>query len=386
MKYIRQLIVIFFLLFTVLSFAQLTDLDKVKVQFDVENYKGVVELADQLDSTMSDSLIYFGGLSSYYIGDFGSAKMKLNRLSEDQGPLRKKIISTLAKIYEYESNKGKAIKFYKLLLEIDSSSSIIWRNYGHLCRQSSWKLEAVMAYEKSLKLNPNEIQSIYGLVEIHIDNDSVLNAYDLIIKTLENNYENPKSLNYGGRLSYWLQEYDQTIQYLKSHEMLTGLNYRQQKILGQAYLRIDSFDLAIIYLRSSLNEEKDPEFTFYNLGLCYLHKNEPDVAIKFWDKAVKESISPNIDVYLKSLGNAAHSLGQTKNSLEYYKKCYDILSDTESLFQLAKLSESYYADKKIALNYFKNFLRSKEGKADQIKYAQFMVEKINAERHQANVK
>ena len=254
----KFLLFLFYIVSYNISFRQATILHEVRSLFANEKYNEVISLAESNSIDKSDSTYYYIGMSAYYLGNYKLAKTNLT-LSELKKESNHKItIYTLAKIYEFELNYAKSIKYYKKLLNIDSTNSQYWRNYGHLCSQSSWNYEAELAYTNSLKLNPSEIQSIYGLIELNIQKDSISKAYDLILSTLNFNYENPKSLNYAARLAFKLREFSKTIAYLNSYDSLVDLSSNQQKLIGQAYLHVDSFDLSIHYLSLSLVDDKNP--------------------------------------------------------------------------------------------------------------------------------
>src|SRR5690606_3408215 len=99
------------------------------------------------------------------------------------------------------------------------------------------------------------------------------------------------------------------------------------------------------------------------------------------DLAVRHAISPNIDEYLRTKAVVNQSLNKKKVALDDYQKCYDLTSNLNCLFYVAKLSEEYYADKSIALRYYQKYIKSEAPEDEYRIFAQHRADIISERIH-----
>jgi len=148
------------------------------------------------------------------------------------------------------------------------------------------------------------------------------------------------------------------------------LNNYYNKLAGFSYIQVDSLDKAIYHLTHSLIKETSPEHAFYYLGIAYEKQEETELALEFYDKALKASISKDTDLYHRNLARIYKEENKLKESIHHYTEALKYDDDPLVLFLLAQVCDEYYKDKNIAIRYYQKFENSDHENRSYKKYAQ----------------
>jgi len=129
-------------------------------------------------------------------------------------------------------------------------------------------------------------------------------------------------------------------------------------MLGYTYIQIDSFDRAIFHLSKAILNEGTKEYAHYNLAVAFEKKEDMESAKYHLQEAIKAGISTNVDTYHRQLARLHTAEGNLKEAIPHYQDAYKYGEDPLILFYLGRASDKYYADKNIALRYYRKFVKS----------------------------
>ncbi|MEL6924325.1 MAG: tetratricopeptide repeat protein [Bacteroidota bacterium] len=269
-------------------------------------------------------------------------------------------LSYLGLIYEREQNYPVASEYYQQLLSVDSTNSYYFKQNAALAQRMGNAYHAIAYYNKAHLLNPNDISVIAELSELYFS----LEAYDItasfIEKGLRLNADNFALRYINARL---LNEQDDNAGVIENieHAMALGDTVTfYQKLLGAAYIKENEFEKGRDIFARLIEKKKDGESTHYYLALAYTGLDDAEQSNVHYEKAIELGISKNTALYYRNLGSNYESQNQLRKAIKAYRSAL-IYSDVASIYyDLGRLSDLYYKDKKIALKYYQQFLdRSK---------------------------
>jgi len=212
----------------------------------------------------SDSLSLFAieraAIATHRLGDIPAARDLFLSL-EKKDSTSMVALSTLASIYDYEKNSPKAIKYYTALINYYPENAINYRKLAQQYQQAGLKSFAIQYYKEALDLNPKDQFSLRGLSELYLRDKKYITADSLLRLGLQMD-----SLNIGMNLlqaqSKYLQKaYDSTAYYMERIKGKYDFRPHQNKMLGYAYVQIDSLDDAIHYLNQAINDPGTKEIS-----------------------------------------------------------------------------------------------------------------------------
>src|SRR6185437_5906974 len=115
--------------------------------------------------------------------------------------------------------------------------------------------------------------------------------------------------------------------------------------------------------------------SYYYTAMSYKALHNQAMAVQYFDKAIKEAVSPNVNSYYSEMADSYNSLHQLKNAVNAYQK--SLLYGTLPLtyYALANLYDAQLKNKKLAVRYFRKYVRSNPPK-DQSTYINYAKKRI----------
>ena len=96
----------------------------------------------------------------------------------------------------------------------------------------------------------------------------------------------------------------------------------ESKILGYAYLQIDSLEKAVFHLTRALDDSSTKEYAHYHLAVAFEKLEQKESAIHHFQKALEEGISSNVDIYHRNLGRIHSKNNNNKEAIPHYQDAY----------------------------------------------------------------
>lgn len=331
--------------------------------------QGQYELAlAKLNQTELDT-VHFKDLATceYYLGEWAKSKEHflsyLNKFPNDETALLQ-----LARIYDQESNYPKAIKYYsKLLAESPNNVNYLKRSAA-LHMKSGEDAIGRVQYETAYALRPTDIVLAKDLAEYYLKIDSIALADTIILEGLENNPDHVGINLIAAQLKFKIKEFDQSIKYYEHARQSIDLNMHQRKLLGYAYLQVDSLDKAIYELENIIHSDEGEAIHYY-LALAYFKKEDLNKSLFHYDKAIEKSVSRRVDLYCMQASSIAREQNNLKLALEYATLAHDFTDNPTYYYDMATLSDLYYKDKNVAIRYYNLYVKNTSAKSEKRDYA-----------------
>lgn len=336
----------------------------------IEQYK-LCYPTDTLDKVTLSSIA-----NCYYLlGDFLKAKEIYHtlELSED---FVSEAYTRLAFIYETQQNLPKALKYNIALSKLYPGNPVYFRKMGNLYHLGNERMQAIESFQSALKINKHDLLAIHGLSEMYISLDSLQQADSLLNIGLTADSTHIGLSLLKSRVKYRMRQYSEVAQILYALTFQTELNNYYNKLLGYAFLQIDSLDKSIFHLQKSLLNEGDPEYALFYLALAFEKKMEHDKAVYFYNEAIKAGISENLDQYYRGLARVYSQKGSYNLVMESYKESLKYSKDNTIYFYMANTADQHLKDKTKALSYYKRYLNSNPNDKELIKIAKSRIKEL----------
>ena len=340
-----------------------------------EEYNRLVLSGDTALHTLSHA-----GLSAHKIGRLTHAKdyfIQIDTLYEAP----KSILSALAGIYEQENNTPKAIKYYTKLVNQFPDDPIYYRKLGRQYFGAKLYKYARTYYNEALNLNSFDQYALKGLAEIYIVEDKHLEADSLLWKGLSQDSTNYHYALLIANSKYRQKAYDSTAYYMEKVIGRVDFRAHESKILGYAYLQIDSLEKAVFHLTRALDDSSTKEYAHYHLAVAFEKLEQKESAIHHFQKALEEGISSNVDIYHRNLGRIHSKNNNNKEAIPHYQDAYKYGEDPLILFYLARASDQYYKDKNIAVRYYQKYINSNDNNDSYKAYSKERLRLLKEQLH-----
>lgn len=380
MKYAFSLL----LLCSMSLFAQSkSELAAVHAEYAQQNYQQALDGYQAYLSKDSSSIISLerGGLSAYKLGDLVKARELLIAL-EARDSSHIVGLKTLAAIYEQQKNTPKAIKYYTRLTGLSPMDGYLQRKLGQQYRNAGLNRLAFEHFNKASELNPRDMLAIDGLAELTMLEKKYPAADSILWKGLAMDSMHIDFNLLLATSKFRQKAYDSTAYYMMRIRGKIDFRPHQSRMLGYAFIQLDSLDLAIDYLSRAIMDEGTKEYAHYNLGVAYEKKLNTEFAIHHFNEALKAGISDNVDLYHRNLARLYNRSENLKAAIPHYKDAYKYGEDPIVLFYLGRASDAYYADKDIAIRYYKKFVNSGYDHEEYKTYAKDRARQLIELKHQ----
>lgn len=320
----------------------------------------------------------------------------------------------LAKAYQRLKKSDKSIKIYEHILEKDSLNLVLEYQLGKLYLASKKSEEAISLFKDLItkdSLNANYSYQL-GLAFAQVnDRDRMINSF---IDTFKKDSAHIKAIAHLASSFYKLQEKDSTalfvekglvldenhinlnrikinnyyqnkkyteaLPYLLKLDSLQKMEFYNNSMLGKVYYNLEEYNEAKKYFKNLSKIEREDFKGFTYLGHIAMKEKEYRVAELYYRRATLTGNVKKDEEYF-GLATMFYETEKPKLAIENFSKALEEnYINYNALFQLAKLTDGYYKDKKIAYKHYKKFLeRFYDRDITMTKYAESRVEEIKAD-------
>ncbi len=361
------------LLYCSVLYGQTAPADLKKTAADnYDNQKYELALTSYQALLVTDSMVLKNyeraALSAYKLGDLPLARKYFLEL-EKKDTINRIALTSLASIYETNSNTPKAIKYYHKLIKYFPDNAINFRKLAQQYQKAGLKNEAKSYYQQALEKNNKDQYTIKGLGELLLREKNYALTDSLLTLGLCRDSNNIQLNLLMANSKYLQKAYDSTVYYMEVIRGKYDLRPHHNKMLGYAYMQVDSLDRAIFHLTKAINDPGTKEYAHYNLGVAYEKQGNIEFALHHFQEAVKEGISEDIDLYHRNVARLYSKEENLKSAIPHYQDAYKYGQDPLVLFYLARASDNYYKDKNVAIRYYTKFINSDYDHSEYKKYA-----------------
>lgn len=253
---------------------------------------------------------------------------------------------------DYQAAKG----YYQSAVQLDSTNSYYHKQLGKTCYYADELVCALESFNRSLYYNNRDLETTILLAQIYYDNQYYDICLEWIIKGLRLDAENPRLLKLKLRSAVKTEDYEVAIMTAERILNTQDSTYQVLKYYGIALNKTEEYEKAIKVL-APLMDKKEDEGLHYYLGDSYAAVGETDKSIEHLEiAAYKFGIGPMVWRYFHKLSRLYSETGNTKSALRYMERAYDLHPEPLLLYQLARLTDTYYLDKQMAMNRYNQYL------------------------------
>lgn len=334
---------------------------------------------------------YMLGITNYYLNEFNLAKNNfLYIVSIDTSNL--KAYSMLAKIFTKTAFYSNAVDVLKKAILIDTTNTGLKKNLAEILYEIGKFPESSILFAALIKNNKQNSSYYYYMHGLCcFKQNKIKDSITSLKYAAEKDSLNLKITYHLSKAYYIQEEYDSSLYYCDRALSLDSLHYNLNKLkgdilynqqyylhaiqpytralktnfrsisilkkLGFCYFTVSKYDKAIEKLIQAWKiNDQDPLVIFY-LGKCYKEKKEIKKAIEMFELAAKYSIPDYINGIYIEMGLCFQEVKDYKNAIRAIKKSLQFPnSEGVAYYNLANLYYEYYADKQVALNYYKKVL------------------------------
>ena len=273
----------------------------------------------------------------------------------------------LAKIYDSENNASLSIKAYRKLCSLYPENSTYFKKLASIYSNNDLNNDALQMYKIAHNLNPNDITTIINLADAYLNAEMESLALATILKGVKIDSTNNGVVKLSARIHYALKDYHAVVQELLALLEKADLSSFYHNILGISLMNIDSFDQAKFHLIKSFAHPEYKEYGYYYLATMEEKKDNYTQAMMYYDEAIRESISPFLDSYLRRKGELFVQLEKYDESLVYFNKAYEYKDRPEYLYLIGQVYDLQEQTAKAIDNYTKYIeITGGEGKYESL--------------------
>lgn len=265
------------------------------------------------------------------------------------------ILFNLGNINLRKGNNLKAKGYFLKLLQKDSTWFIVYKNMAQIALDEDDTKNTITYLEKANKLQPTEPDVATELSAFYIGQKKYNQAEHVLDIAIAADNENIFLLESLVKLLYAQQKWKDVIM---NGEMLfqLGDNAPAMKIkVGEAYFYAKNYDCGIETLLQ-IPVTVQNESTFYFIAECYKGLKNQTLAIEYFNKAIDEGISPNIDAYYSEIADSYTILKKSKNAALAYQKALQFNENPMTYYLLANLYDTGLKNKASALKYYRKYV------------------------------
>ncbi len=330
------------------------------ISLDSTNSKYLAEYADLLTEFGNPykAVTYYQRAADHSIEDF-NLKYKLGR--------------AFMNIENYQ----KAYDVFTMIRFKDSTNVVYNKQLGLVALRTGKINQAIDMFESVLEYNPNDFSTYVNLISSYSQIKDAVHLVRTVDRALYFFPENPAILLRGANSLYALAEYEEAKPFYEHYLARNDSVMDVIKNYGITLYFCKEPEKAISLLETYFYQDPDEAYVNFYLGLAYRDIGNLSRSAEFLEMAVA-SAQP---VYLAEM---CHHLGKVYGlnrefelSIKALQKAFYFNNKkVELLCEIARTYEEFNSDKKLALNYYSQYLKEAGDSAVNAEYAQERISKI----------
>ncbi|TWJ00687.1 tetratricopeptide repeat protein [Mucilaginibacter frigoritolerans] len=264
----------------------------------------------------------------------------------------------LGSINARRGNDVKAIGYYKKILLKDSTNFNVLKQMGTLSQNAGDIPGAIKYLHQANKINPVEPDVAYDLATFYLNFKFYKNADTVVDIALKADTGNLLLLFAKAQTVYRLEQYPETVEVcnklIKSGDQISVVI----NMLGTSYFHLNQYVNSINTFKILEQNQTPSETSYYYTAMSYKALKDQKMAIVYFDKAIKEAVSPNACSYYSEIGDSYDKIHQLKKSVNAYEKSLLYGVKPITYYALANMYDTELRNRKQALQNYRKYLKS----------------------------
>lgn len=283
------------------------------------------------------------------------------------------VLLSLAGIQIKRENDTKALFYYEKAIHIDTANFMVYKQLGRLYLEKPDTSAALKTLQKANNLQPQEADVAADLSLLLINMEKNKEAELVLNRALAADSTNLLLLRCLAKMYYTNDQFKETVKTCEKIKELGDSSGQVLNMLATSYFKIKIYDCAI---ENFALLQTQTERTLYLTAMSYKALEKYKMAADYFDKTLKEAISPYTNIYYDEKGAASEKLKEFKSAAEAYEKELFFKDKDIIYYMLASLYDRDLNDKKSAVKYYKKYLQAKPSAKQQV-YIAYTQSRIN---------
>jgi tetratricopeptide (TPR) repeat protein len=219
-----------------------------------------------------------------------------------------------AELKEYDN----AILYYQKSIDLNPNNASPYINLGLAYHDKGNLDKAIQVLQKAIDLNPQNSMAFNNLGAAYAAKGNLDKAIELYEKAVEINPEYSAAYNNMGSAYIQKGNFDKAIQLFQKAIDLNPQNFQAYVGLGMAYEANGNDDKAIELLQKAIEFNPNSFDAYLGLGTAYSYKDNPNKAIELLQKAI--DLKPQVSTAYYILGGVYQDEGNLDKAIQLYKK------------------------------------------------------------------
>jgi tetratricopeptide (TPR) repeat protein len=289
----------------------------------------------------------------------------------------------LAKVYYNSKLYVKAYNLYKDITQSDTTNSFFLKQLG-LCTMNLDSIDQSIHYfKRAQRYNNKDLNTYIHLYNLYFKGENFDSALAEVNKGLALYPDDLLLRKAKAELLF------KTLDYLEAIKLYHGLltagdsSINCYKKLGMCYYYTANYSSALLALGIAFNKDSTDVLISYYYGLTHKKINNFEKAIKLINNALEHIIPDYLPDLYEDLAESYDKAKKFPEAIRAYKKVLELDENSIlALFFLASLYERYYADAKVALDYYTRFVdRTDNLYPTHLEYAKDRINKLKEKLH-----
>jgi tetratricopeptide (TPR) repeat protein len=270
----------------------------------------------------------------------------------------------------------KALGYYKRILQKDSTNFSVYKQMATLAQNTGNFTDATKYLQKANTINPLEPDVAYDLTVFYINMKLYDKADTVVTIALKADSANMLLLSGKAQADFQLKKYPETIQVCTKLQQAGDQTSPVIKMLAISYYSLKNYTGCINAFKHMEETGTANETSYYYTAMSYKALKKQSIAVIYFDKAIKEAISGNVNSYYGEMADSYDQIHQAKKAAVAYQKSllYGVLPLT--YYALASLYDTELKNKALAKHYYKKYLSSKPEEAGQTSYIAYVKSRL----------
>lgn len=330
------------------------------ISLDSTNSKYLAEYADLLTEFGNPykAVTYYQRAADHSIEDF-NLKYKLGR--------------AFMNIENYQ----KAYDVFTMIRFKDSTNVVYNKQLGLVALRTGKINQAIDMFESVLEYNPNDFSTYVNLISSYSQIKDAVHLVRTVDRALYFFPENPAILLRGANSLYALAEYEEAKPFYEHYLARNDSVMDVLKNYGITLYFCKEPEKAISLLETYFYQDPDEAYVNFYLGLAYRDIGNLSRSAEFLEMAVACAQPVYLAEMCHHLGKVYGLNREFELSIKALQKAFYFNNKkVELLCEIARTYEEFNSDKKLALNYYSQYLKEAGDSAVNAEYAQERISKI----------
>lgn len=286
------------------------------------------------------------------------------------------VLNSLAGINLRRSNYKKANDYYQRIITVDSTNFYVYTQMARICTFTGDTIGYVKSLAKANKLNPEEADVASDLSNYYVNRKKFADAEKVLTKAIAADSQNVVLLQSLIKLVHAQSKWPETVKVGMQLLQLGDGSYPTAIKLALAYYRLKNY-ICCIETLAALQDMEQNETSIYYMALSYKALKKYPKALDYFERAIKDGISPAIPTYYGEIGGTYQETQRFKKAEFNFQKGLQFDERPLLLYSLATLYDSDLKDKAKAVKYYKKYLATSPPALQQV-YVDYTKTRISA--------